>query len=142
MAVGSVCTPCDPSCATCSGSILSCTSCPANMYHNPDLFQCSATCTPGRYISGSQCLKCASSCLTCQTSATNCLSCGNGNFLYAHTCSSKCPSGYYGNTTDNTCTNNNGTYIDPTVDQAGAVPFPFLISALIVFLGLAAAKAS
>ena len=58
---------------------------------------CQATCPNGTFVDFTNvyCYDCNALCLTCQGSSLNCTSCSS-TFLYANTCVSQCPSGYYG----------------------------------------------
>ena len=71
--LSSVCTVCDLTCVTCSGTYTTCTSCNASFYRALSGTQCN--CLEGYYHANTQvCLKCPYSCLTC-TNSTDCATC-------------------------------------------------------------------
>ena len=103
-----VCTACHPSCAKCSYSGASaCTSCASGSYLQGAV--CLVNCPAGTFGNAATglCQSCAGSCLTCSgPSANNCLTCVNGTFLSPVTlsCGATCPSGFYANSNNNSCT--------------------------------------
>lgn len=92
------CTPCDSSCASCSGTVINCTSCSGNYLQPNSTFTCNSTC-PDSYFGNATtwvCDSCDSTCLTCNSSlSTDCLSCGNNLYLNFNQsiCTSACPNG-------------------------------------------------
>ena len=117
---------CSSPCNTCSDSS-HCTTCISNYYLQPNGYQCSSTCPTGHYpntttlaCSGctnpctsctgpayTQCTAgCPSGCATCTYSSTiTCTSCFSGYYLSGVSCVNPCPSGTYGESSNNTCVN-------------------------------------
>ncbi|EAS00754.2 zinc finger lsd1 subclass family protein (macronuclear) [Tetrahymena thermophila SB210] len=103
-----ICTDCDQSCQSCSGSLSNnCLSCAGSLFLNSDN-TCKPTCIVGQYpnTQNSTCQPCDKSCYQCKGPNSNqCTACQGNSFLdtNASTCVGTCPPKQYANTTNNTC---------------------------------------
>ena len=118
--VNTTCILCDAACSVCSGpGNTACSSCNVGWYlidttctlcnsacsncTGPSATECSS-CNTGWYLNDTTCTPCNSACGACTgPDITNCTSCNSGWLLDETTCGTSCPTGYYGNTTTNTC---------------------------------------
>jgi hypothetical protein len=93
-----ICRHCEPSCATCSGSLATqCLTCPASNYLYSDN-HCGTCGGAGVTVSGPNCVPCAGSCATCQAGMPSyCLTCTVDLYLNsgAHTCTLCNTPGYF-----------------------------------------------
>jgi len=87
LAINGTCSPCSPSCGTCSTPWDSgaCTSCPADrpVLHNS---QCLTHCPKAMYFDGTTCQRCDPGCSSCINSPTTCSSCPDHSILKAGVC--------------------------------------------------------
>ncbi|CAG5127635.1 unnamed protein product, partial [Candidula unifasciata] len=85
-----MCLPCEMSCATCSGPMLTqCLSCPlGHLFQQLNRNQqiCSVECLSGYFISNNSCFPCHSTCKECSNADTSCTSCPRGHELHQNTC--------------------------------------------------------
>lgn len=92
---GSYCIPCDPACATCSGTEnYQCVTCSSGYYSLGST--CYSNCPSGYYNdqTSATCLKCSTQCVTCDGPGSNsCTSCPIGLYLLGSECVSNtsCP---------------------------------------------------
>ncbi|EDK31890.2 hypothetical protein TTHERM_00143839 (macronuclear) [Tetrahymena thermophila SB210] len=99
---GAKCSPCSTSCQSCAINSTFCTSCLSNQFlQNGTCQNCPSNCLA---CSGIQlCTQCAPNFYLNQLLNECISSCSTGLFAYNSTCVQTCPSGYFGNTTNNTC---------------------------------------
>jgi len=105
------CVSCNTGCASCLGTTTYCTSCSTNYQYDSTSHTCSASCATKQYEDDSTtpytCKSCDTTCATCDGgTSTDCLSCSNGPYPFltpSGTCSTSCPSYYYGDTSTNKC---------------------------------------
>lgn len=101
------CEQCEPQCLSCTHTTsYECSACSSpTYYYNPINYHCEAACSPPYYAQvGSQiCELCQLPCKSCSGMSTTCSACYSGYFLKNQQCLTNCGSGYYENSTDNTC---------------------------------------